>query len=40
VAPLALRLLRLQDAFDDYPEHADATALAAFDARVSRIRGF
>jgi len=42
IVPLALRLLRLQAAFDDYPEpaNADAHALDAFDARLARIRGF
>jgi flavin-dependent dehydrogenase len=40
LAPLALRLLRLQATFDDYPDQPDPHALQAFDARLSRIRGF
>ncbi len=30
----------LQAAFNDYPERPDAHALAAFNANLSRIRGF
>jgi flavin-dependent dehydrogenase len=40
VAPLGLRMLRVQAAFDDYPAHPDPAALRAFDARLARLRGF
>jgi flavin-dependent dehydrogenase len=40
LAPLALRLLRVQAAFDDYPATPDPRALLAFDASLTRLRGF
>lgn len=40
VAPMALRMLRIQAAFEDYPAQPDPQALQTFNARLSNIRGF
>ncbi len=38
LAPMALRMLRVQSAFEDYPE--DPAALGVFDEKLRSIRGF